>query len=199
MASEIGYEEMAELVDSIDISHPGEEASLDVSKILANRLTVKKVGYDEADKLLESMTLKPTTPQQEQSQVQQPHAQAQVLGRETLHAAADAAMSLKNMVGGAGKEFAESVERKVEEVKEAGLVMNKLSVQDQLTDLEKIKEGMDENAFDNEQLKVIAEEVKGMAQISAREDMSKMSEDQRELVLMRNQRIKEIRDRLNIR
>ena len=196
MEGEASYEKMAELVDSIDSARPEAEATIDLSDVFSSRLAVKKVAYRDAGRMLEQVKIKPEI-QQPAQQPQQPRVQTQVQKRETRNEMAGAAASLRNMVAGAEKEFAESVTKKMEEAEEAKLAMPKLSLQDQLSDLEKIREGLEENVFDNTQIKIIKEEMKGMTQILSREDVSKMGDDQRELTLMRNQRIKEIKGRLN--
>jgi len=188
---------MAELVDSAEASFKGAEATIDISEVFANRLAVKKVAYSEVGTVLERVRARPEAQPAPQPNVQQPKPQVQVPKRETSKEMAGAAVSLRGIVAGVEKEFAESVARKIEKAEEAKLIMPKLSLQDQLSDLEKIREGLEENVFDKEQLKIIKEEINGMSRISSREDVSKMSEDQRELVLMRNQRIKEIKGRLN--
>lgn len=202
MEDETAYDETAQLVDSIDSSRPGAEASIDIKELFANRIATKKIGYAEADGMLEKVTgTAARVSQPVQQQVQQPRAQprAQATQREAAGEMAGAAASLKSMVGGVEKEFTEGISRKIEEAKQANLVMPKLSVQDQLSDLDKIKEGIEEGVFGREQMKIIIDELRGMSQIASREDTSAMSADQRELVLMRNQRIKEIKLRLNMR
>ncbi len=203
MDSYSDYESAASLVDSMEASNVGEQATIDVGDVFANRLEVKTLKYAEADRILERGEVRrtetvPAAPQQPRPQAQA-QVQVRVPKREVTRETVSAASRLRSMVGGAGKELAESVSTKMEQAKEAELVMPKLSVQDQLSDLEKIKEGLNENVFNDEQLGIIVDEIKGMSQISAREDTSRMSADQRELVLMRNQRIKEIKGRLNIK
>ncbi|MDE1854781.1 MAG: hypothetical protein KGH57_00460 [Candidatus Micrarchaeota archaeon] len=199
MEGEESYEKMAEQIDSIEASRSEAETSIDVNEVLANRLSIKKISYNEADRLLEGVKATAAVPQQASQPSPQPRQQPQAPKRELKKETKAAAGSLRSMIGGAGKEFSESVSAKVEEAEEAKLAMPKLSLQDQVSELEKIEEGIDEKVFDREQIGIIGEEVRGLSKIAAREDTSRMSEEQRELVLMRNQRIKEIKGRLNIR
>lgn len=202
MAEDQEYQQVVSLVDSIASASTEESTSIDVGEVFLHRLPIKEIGYAEADKMFEKGALSRPAPQEApiQPSVQQPkpQVQVQVPKHEVRKETEGAAAGLRRLMGGAGKEYAESVTREEKE-KEEQLVMPKLSVQDQLSDLEKIKEGIDENVFDKEQLGIIVEEVSGMSKIAAREDTNRMSADQRELVLMRNQRIKEIKGRLNIK
>ncbi|MCL5239006.1 MAG: hypothetical protein M1286_00835 [Candidatus Marsarchaeota archaeon] len=196
------YQKTVLLVDSIDATRGSESAVIDVSEIFANSFELKRLSYSDVNQLIERSE-KGTAPRTEAVQAmpaQQPSLQPrlQVAKHDTTADAAGAAARLRSMAGSVGKEFASGVTAKVEEAEEANLVLPKLSVQDQLSDLEKMKEGIDEHVFGAEQLKIIGEEMKGMSRISANEDTSRMPADQRELVLMRNQRVKEIKGRLNI-
>lgn len=197
MVQETEYESSASLVDSIEAARGSEQATIDMSEVFANRLAIRTLKYAEADQMLEKGDLRRAEAVQEQ--VQQPKTQIRVPKQEVSAERESAASRLRSMVGGAGKELAESVSTRVETAKEAQLVMPKLSLQDQLSDLEKIREGLDENVFDKEQISIIREEIDGMSQILAREDASTMGSEQRELVQARNQRVKEIKGRLNIK
>ncbi len=197
MVQETEYESSASLVDSIEAARGSEQATIDISEVFANRLAIRTLKYAEADQMLEKGDLRRAEAVQEQ--VQQPKTQIRVTKQEVSAERESAASRLRSMVGGAGKELAESVSTRVETAKEAQLVMPKLSLQDQLSDLEKIREGLDENVFDKEQISIIREEIGGMSQILAREDASTMGSEQRELVQARNQRVKEIKGRLNIK
>ena len=70
--------------------------------------------------------------------------------------------------------------------------MPKLSVQDQLSDLESIEQGMAEGTFDKKQLGIIANEIRWLYAASMREDTKGLSDEQKELVALRNQKAIEI-------
>ncbi len=210
------YQKAVSLVDTIDTSHGPESAQIDMSDVFANRLQLKKLSYADVGQLIErgekGTAYKPEAAQAPQPAQQahaqpapqrpQPQPQPQPAPRVPKHELSKdmngAAERLRSMVGGAGKEFATDVSTKIEEAKEANLVLPKLSLQDQISDLDKMKEGIDEHVFDAEQLHIIEEEVDGMERISTRESKSTLNDEQRELVIMRNQRLKELKGRLNI-
>lgn len=201
MEDELDYQKAAAAVDSIDANAGGESLPIDIAEVFANRLEVKKVRYAELSPMLDKLEMKkgetlPEAPAQakQQQKPQQPQALRHELSKEMVSAAA----RLRSMAGGVGREFEGGVVRRIEEAEQAKLVMPTLSLQDQLSDLEKIKEGLGEGVFNKEQLKIIAQEVKGLSSLAAREDQSKLSDDQRELALMRNQRVKEIKTGLNM-
>ncbi len=210
MADETDYQKMVALVESIGEAPSPESITVDVSEAFQDRLQVRSLKYLDVSEPLDrleahrpapqqrAVVQQPSTPKpQVQPQVQPQQPAPQVPKRQVSKEMTGAASKLRSMVGGAGKEFAESVTKRVEETQEAGLVMPKLSLQDQVSDLDKIKEGLDEKVFDRDQLKIIAQEIRGISQVAAREDVGRMSSDQRELAEMRNQRIKEIKSGLN--
>ncbi len=113
---------------------------------------------------------------------------------------AEAAGRLKNMMGAAGTEFEKGVKKEIVETKveKQQTVMPKLSLQDQVSDLEKIEEGIGEDAFDDEQIEIIKQEINALSLAASKEMMSRLSWEQKQLALLRNQKIKEIRRALNM-
>lgn len=214
MEDTLDYDKIAADVDAIDNAATQERVTIDISATLANRIEIKNVGYDEMDRMLESMETRKAEvasaqeTAQPQTVTQQPAAQPLApapasqtprvpqiqVGKEME----SAGKRLRDMMGNAGKEFEQSVSQHVEEEKEKNLAMPKLSLHDQVDDLEKIEEGLNENVFDPEQLRVIGEEVGALDKIAARQDTSKAPDDQRELLVVREQKVKEIKARLNI-
>jgi hypothetical protein len=71
-------------------------------------------------------------------------------------------------------------------------VLPTLSLQDQISELEKISEGLDEQVFSDEQLKIIKDEVYGLRDRIKGEKISATDEFQKSLINLRNQKINEV-------
>ncbi|MGC8648735.1 MAG: hypothetical protein ACP5UN_00740 [Candidatus Micrarchaeia archaeon] len=72
------------------------------------------------------------------------------------------------------------------------LVLPSLSISDQILELERIIEGLNEKVFDSEHLEVVAEEVYGLQMVIEGEQKAKkaaVSELERSLIALRNQRL----------
>jgi len=208
MTEAANYEQTAAAVDLVDASYHEGLATLDMSEVFLDVLEIKKLKYSDVGMLVEGSEIKKaeavqevqSQPQQQQ-QTQQPKVQMQV--QVPRHALEDdmkqAANKLMGMAGGVGKEFEEMIEKDIEEARESKLIMPKLSLQDQVSDLEKVQEGITEGSFGKEQVNIITKEIKALDRIASREDISKLSDDQKELAAMRNQKVKEIKSGLNIK
>ena len=197
MEEQVDFAKFVELVDSAGASSNESSVLIDVSEVFENALEIRTIKYEDVSQLLEGGEAKKA----EVAPEAQPKAQAEaeVPKRPMKEETENAAAKLRGMVGGVGKEFEKNVSKEIEKAEKRGLVMPRLSLQDQLSDLEKIDEGIAENVFDKEQTKIIVDEVKTISFIASHEDVEKLEEDQKEIALMRNQKIKEIKDRLNIR
>lgn len=202
MEETLDYEKLADAVDAANPAYGGTPIPIDISEVFANRLETKTLKYSDLEAILEHVEFKrgPAAPEA----VQQPRVQKEAVEKqrvprkETHEEMVSAAQKLRGLAGKAGREFEETVERGVEKKKEEELVMPRLSLQDQLSDLEKIDEGLDEGVFSEEQTSVIVEEVNALSSISTREDISGFSEEQKEIALIRNAKIREIKDKLKI-
>ncbi|MGC8547763.1 MAG: hypothetical protein ACP5MC_02025 [Candidatus Micrarchaeia archaeon] len=75
-----------------------------------------------------------------------------------------------------------------------GLILPTLSINDQLSDLEKISEGLSEHVFNAEQLKIIKLEANGLARLIAEGKEASAPED---LAEMRNNLLKQVIDAAN--
>ncbi|MGA3020731.1 MAG: hypothetical protein ABSD68_02165 [Candidatus Micrarchaeales archaeon] len=191
------FAKLVELVDSAGAYSNESTVLIDISEVFGNTLNIRKMKYEDVSQLLEGGEVKKA----EVAPEAQPKAQveAAVPKRPTKKETEKAAEKVRNMAGGKGKEFEKKVNKEIEKAEKKGLVIPRLSLQDQLSDLEKIDEGIAEGVFDKEQTKIILDEVKTISYISSHEDIEKFSEDQKEIVFMRNQKIKEIKDRLHIK
>ncbi len=95
------------------------------------------------------------------------------------------AVEIERQVGKVGG----AVENKMKDIGKGDLVMDKMSLQDQISDLEKINLGVDQGAFDDAQLAVIKKEVKNLQNIAQSQDISKLDDAQKAIVKLRNQRL----------
>ena len=196
------YEKASELIGEAGAGGAA-TATIDIDGMLAERIEIRSVAYSEVSALLESVEATSAEASQQQQQAQQRSAaqrtepQAQV-GRALGKEAAGAASALKGAVGGAGKEFEVFVKSDLAAASAKRLVMPKLSVQDQLSDLEGIEEGVSEGVFDKRHMGIIAEEIRWLYAASMREDTKSLSEEQKELVALRNKKVMEIASGIGI-
>lgn len=200
MDEALDYEKVIERVDSAHETPEEAPVSIDLSTAFENFIEEKELRYSDVSALVEGAEVKKIEGAPE-AQVQAPAPRQEVpvpkheLGKEMEGAAG----KLRGMIGGAGREFEGSVTKEIEKAKEANLVMPTLSMQDQLSDLEKIDEGLGEDVFDKEQIGIIIKEIGALSNIVARQDTSELSDDEKEIALMRDQKVKEIKVRLHMR
>ena len=212
MPDDADYESVASMVDSLEMTAGQESAQVEIEDVFADSLKVKRIAYADILKSLEAPEARKA------ERVQAAAAQPQAAGATRLQGAqapqrprpeapelevgkemAGAADRLRSIVGSAGRGLEESIQREEEKREERNLVMPRLSVQDQLSDLEKMAEGLQEGVFDAGQKKIITEEIRWLSSAASRKNLSGMNDEMRELVLLRDQKVKEIKGRLNIR
>jgi uncharacterized protein YoaH (UPF0181 family) len=205
----LDYQKMSQVVDSADAESAQVSETIDISEVLSNRLAIKKLNYADVSARIDTSGARRPEAEPEVQQRNVPE-QFAVPKHELTGERVSAAERLRSMAGGVGKEFGESVEKierkvakaeRAEKEKAGGekLVMPQLSPQDQLSDLEKIEEGIGEGVFNGEQLKIIKQEVKALSSNAPREDTKGMNDEQREVAALINRRVKEIKAELNIR
>ncbi|MEM3781445.1 MAG: hypothetical protein QXT43_00580 [Candidatus Micrarchaeaceae archaeon] len=112
------------------------------------------------------------------------------LFKKELH---DAAGKLES-IGAAGTAIGRSIGEAREQRRLKGLVLPTLSLNDQISDLEKIDEGLKERVFNSEQLKIIRLEANGLARLIAEGKQKAVPTDLAEL---RNALLKEVIDEAN--
>lgn len=195
------YESVAAMLDSLGTGASQESEAIDLSDVFSDTLKVKTVAYADIANRLEGRTEQQGSeavheeaapaPQRAEARAEMPRLAVNTEMR-------GAAGALRSMVGGIGRELEEGIKREEEKRAEKGLVMPKLSVQDQISDLEKINEGLQESVFNGEQKGIIAQEVRWLSSAAARGNLSGLNDYMRELVLIRDQKVKEIKGRLHI-
>jgi len=157
---------------------------LDLDKAIANRIEINQYNYEEAiqslvgveakEEKIKELVEKGTTAPQEGIEVEK------------------AANEIKNVIGSIGREFEKSIKRETERIKGEKLVLPTLSLQDQISELEKISEGLDEHVFSDEQIKIIKDEVYGLRDKVKSERISAADEFQKSLIDLRKQKINEV-------
>jgi len=101
------------------------------------------------------------------------------------------AASKLSVIAKAGSEISNVVKEEREKAKTKGLVLPTLSINDQISDLEKISEGLKEQVFTKEQIDIIVLEANGLARLIAQGKQPNVPTDLAEL---RNRLLKEIID-----
>ncbi|MGC8662273.1 MAG: hypothetical protein ACP5RT_00590 [Candidatus Micrarchaeia archaeon] len=169
------------IIDEVN-NFPAQEkiVEIDLNLALGNNV-INSYNYDEALKKIGSFEGR-----EELRQERQP---------AELHyekkKAENAAKEIKSIVGSIGKEFEKSVKRETEKIKGEKLVLPTLSLQDQISELEKISEGIDEKVFNEEQMKIIKEEVRGLNEKLKSKKSQPIDEFQKSLLSLRDQKMKE--------
>ncbi|MEM0094310.1 MAG: hypothetical protein QXV17_00800 [Candidatus Micrarchaeaceae archaeon] len=186
------YEDIIRLVGEIEsASTQAESVIIDPGSALRNSIQEKAYSYEDAYRIISSMEGVKVQPQ---AAVQQ---QPQQIRHARPGEAAKAAEEIRKLVGKASAEFEESMLHEIRKVKVGKLILPTLSLQDQLSELEKINEGLDENVFNDEQLKVIRQEVFGLAETLRYEKPKSLDAFQASLAAMRAKRLEEAEARLS--
>ena len=222
------YENALAIIGTAGASQVGlGRVAIDLDEVLSNRISIRRVDYAEVRGLLDSLEAKKAEEAAEASSKQKVQKDvelgrrivgrgvsgaekglgmaASLLGKEFGESskgraiAAGAARGLSRAVRSVEKEFGKAVQRDSGKVGANALVMPRLSLQDQLSELEKIDEGLGGGAFSEDQKKMIVSEIEGMDAIAHKEDASGAVEDQKELVALRARRISDIKSKLNIK
>ncbi|MFP3278036.1 MAG: hypothetical protein RXO43_02370 [Candidatus Micrarchaeota archaeon] len=157
---------------------------LDLDKVIANRIEIRQYNYGEAIQSLVGVEAK-------EEKIKEPIEKEVTAPQEGI-AVEKAASEIKNVIGSIGKEFEKNIKRETERIKGEKLVLPTLSLQDQISELEKISEGLDEQVFSDEQLKIIKDEVYGLRDKVKSEKISIADEFQKSLIDLRNQKINEV-------
>jgi len=178
---EINDPKIIEEVDALGKSTSVVE--LDLDKVIANRIEIKQYNYEEAIQSLVGVEAKEEKIKEPEKVVTAPKEGIEV---------EKAANEIKNVIGSIGKEFEKNIKRETERIKGEKLVLPTLSLQDQISELEKISEGLDEQVFSDEQLKIIKDEVYGLRDKIKGEKISAADEFQKSLINLRNQKINEV-------
>jgi hypothetical protein len=226
VADETDYEKAVSLIGAAPQAGPG-QVTIDLGTVLADKIGIRRADYSEVAGLLESLEAKQagetgdiTSKLGVQKNVERGKRifgkgvsgaesgfgrAASLFGKgfgessRGIEIAAGAARGLGRAAKSVEKEFAEAVRRNPPKVGPAGLVLPRLSLQDQLSELEKIGAGIDGGAFSADQMRTIANEIAGLDAAVSKEDASSAPEDLKEPIALRASRLRDIKGKLNIK
>lgn len=144
-----------------------------------------KIGSEPYDDALRIISVPENRLAQAQRQAKEEAERRSVSIEKELHAAA---AGMGGAVAGVEYEVVGPIPENTK-----GLVLPRLTVSDQISDLEKIREGLDENAFDDALTAIVKEEVDGTLKLVAKE---RAGAGMGQLVSTRNALLKEISARV---
>ncbi len=177
-------------------------AEVSIDAALENRLEMQELPYSRAADIINlaeggyaytpsTQAVRPTAPK---AAVAPRRAPAPV-SPETV----EAAREIKSLVGSAGREYEQKVSREAEKVRKGELVLPSLSIQDQISELEKISMGIDEKVFNSDMRKIIIDEVSGLNGKVKGEKLENRDVFQRNIIAVRNQRLDEAMTKLGVK
>ena len=201
------YDEALSLIEGIEEGASAQQRKPFVidSTSLSETLDIKQVDYNE---VLKEFGIE-TAPEAESMQRAQVSVQKPVVAPKPEQAKQAApkprakpnpsyfkkdleeAASRLSVIAKAGSEISKVIKEEKEKAKTKGLVLPTLSINDQISDLEKISEGLKEHAFTKEQIDIIVLEANGLARLIAQGKQPNVPTDLAEL---RNRLLKEIID-----
>jgi hypothetical protein len=189
---EIDYNKAVETLESMQKNTQG--INVNLKDAIASRLDIEEYTYKKAIEKLDKAEFKVEAqhPQVQQANVQltnEPGTNKEVL---------EATKEIKNIVGSAGKEFERTVKKEIKNIRGGKLILPSLSLQDQISDLEKMSEGIDEHVFTEEQLNMIRYEVNGLADKIKFEKPIGKGDFQMSLIALRNKKLTEVLKKVSV-
>ncbi len=164
---------------------------IDTSTLFSNKINFGTFDYEKADAIISTVE---GTKREKIEVMQQPAVRIPTPPPE--HKEISAGKEIANIISDAGREFEKKVSEEALKLKREKLILPTLSIQDQISDLEKMSEGIDENVFNKEQLDIIKLEVEGMNNRLKYEKQPPNDEFQKSLIALRNKRLQEVLDKL---
>ncbi|MDE1845710.1 MAG: hypothetical protein KGH53_00280 [Candidatus Micrarchaeota archaeon] len=211
------YANVSELLEKIEGERgAGANVLIDPSAALANEVTIESYDYDKACSIIggietvvieqqaasqrpqiqiPSVSVNTQAVTQTASQIRQKIGDAQIqkriltVNKEML----DAAREIGGIVGGAGMEIEKSIQESIKNAKAKKLILPNLSLQDQIDELEGINEGLDQGAFDAQQLRIVSQEIAGTKEVAKGQ---RFDESQAEMGQLRDKLLLEIGNKL---
>jgi len=196
------YDEVLSLIEGIEEGAGSQQRKSFVidTASLSETLDIKQVDYNEVLKEFGIETA-PEAESEQRAQMSVPKPeQAKPQGAPKPRAKPnpsyfkkdlEEAASRLGVIAKAGSEISNVVKEEKEKAKTKGLVLPTLSINDQISDLEKISEGLKEQVFTKEQIDIIVLEANGLARLIAQGKQPTVPTDLAEL---RNRLLKEIID-----
>ncbi len=201
MDETLDYEKVIVQVDAAPEPSEKSSISIDLSTAFDNSIEVKELKYDDVSAFIDSVAEGAKKAEAAPEAKPKPAVQVQAAApkHDVQREMEVAATKLRGMIGGAGKELEKTVTKEFAKPKETKLVMPTLSTQDQLADLEKIQDGIEGNLFTKDQMDIIIQEVQELSKNPASKETGGMSDEEKEVALMRDQKVKEIKVRLHLK
>ncbi len=191
------YDQAVDLLERMEDAEAGKSVLIDTKAALAYQIEIEAYDYNKACKEIE-ITEGGRIPAVEAPQFKsgQEAVAKKVPVKSVAKESFDAAKEIKHLIGGAGKEYEKIVEEESKKISKEKLVLPTLSLQDQIHELEGIKEGLDNNAFTAEQLGVVRSEVIGLSEQVRYEKIRSKDQFQRSLFELRNKLLAELGNKL---
>ncbi len=186
------YDNIFGMLETVEnASKKPESVVIDSGKVFSSKIEEKMYSVEETRALLSKLE-----GIRRVEQVQYAPEKTQFAAQPQPRAGApDITKEIEQIVGNASKDFEKSLEKELEKIETKKLILTSLSLQDQRSELEKISEGLDEQVFDDEQLKIIVSEVKGLRERLKFEKMP-AEQFQSSFIVPRNNRLMEVEEKL---
>lgn len=161
---------------------------IDPSNMFAKSANVGAFDYDKADAII---SVTEGTRRERVEAVQQPVLRMPSAVQK-VQEEPSAGKEIASLISNAGRAFENKIAAERTKVRKEKLILPTLSIQDQISDLEKMSEGIDESVFNEEQMEIVRLEAEGMSDRIRYEKQAPADEFQRSLVALRNQRLNEV-------
>ncbi len=196
MANEenVDYNQAVKTIDEMEgENEETKSVMINTKEALSYQIDVGTYDYNKACKEIEITEggKIPAIEEPTAKQIQEAKAK-QVPVKSVTKESFDAAKEIKQLIGGAGKEFDQVVEEEAKKINKEKLVLPTLSLQDQIHELEGIKEGLDNKAFTQYQLSIVRSEVIGLSEQVRYEKIKSKDQFQRSLIELRNKLLTEL-------
>ena len=213
------YEKAVSLIGTAGVASA--PIAIDLEEVLANRMNIRRIGYSEVSGLLEIIEARKAEGEGTSKEMVQKRVERgkQFFGKEVSEAGKElgkveeilgkelggsamvnsAARELEAVAKSVETEFEEFVRRNMGKPKASGLVLPRLSLPDQLSELEQISAGLDRGTFNAGQRKTIVSEIVGLDAVASKEGARFISDDVNGLADLRSRRIRDIKGKLNIK
>lgn len=200
--SSIDYEQAVGILSSLDVG--SKEVVINPVDALAQKIEVKPFDYMQANSLISfagGMRVEAPRPQQAiPSAVPAPGggriAQMPAAASKEETEAYNAASEIKEMVSSIDKEAKKEIVVESAKIGKSTLILPGLSLQDQISDLEKISEGLDEKVFNGEQQGIILDEITGLGEKLKYGKKETLDPFQMSLTGLRDQRLDDVKRKM---
>lgn len=187
----IDYEKAAQIIRNIE-KVAGERNELDISmkNALSGNVEIGIYPYEDAKRLIEMMPARSGGMAREEEQTLA-SAPAKPLGRLA---------DLERVVGSMESSLKKSVEKEKDLMRlgTQKTVLKTLSIQDQILEMERVRQGLDENTFNSDQLFVIKNELIVLYR-SIKKERVQLDDLTKGMISIRDQRLIELMHKLDIK